>query len=144
MFGLMVSIEMIVSILLIIVILMQSSKGGGLAGSFGGGSMGTVFGVRRTADFLSQATTILASVFIGLCLVTNIFFLPGSKDSRESIIQKGMNPTSVPRPSPPRAAPAQQQPAGQQPPAGQQQSAGQQAAPKQQPTQQPATQPPKK
>jgi preprotein translocase subunit SecG len=141
MFGLMVSIELIVSILLIIVILMQSSKGGGLAGSFGGGSMGTVFGVRRTADFLSQATTILASVFIGLCLVTNIFFLPGSKDTRESVIQRGINPTSVPRPSPPRATPAPAQPSAGQPPAGQQQ-AGQQQAPKQQSTQQPAAQPP--
>jgi preprotein translocase subunit SecG len=128
MFGLMVSIELLVSMLLIIVILMQSSKGGGLAGSFGGGSMGTVFGVRRTADFLSRSTTILASVFIGLCLVTNIFFLPGSKENRESIIQRGSNQTTVPRPSPPRQVPQQtgQQSAG----------AGQPASPQPQ-TQQP-------
>ena len=117
MFGIMVSVEILVSMLLVIVVLMQSSKGGGLAGSFGGGSMGTVFGVRRTADFLSRATTILASVFIGLCLITNIFFLPGSKDNRESVIQRGTNPTAVPRPLPPRAAqtPVTQQSAGQQP-----------------------------
>ena len=126
MFGIMVSIEILVSMLLIIVVLMQSSKGGGLAGSFGGGSMGTVFGVRRTADFLSRATTILASIFIGLCLVTNIFFLPGSSENRESIIQRGTNPASAPRPLPPRAthAPAASQPAGQpqgaQPPAAKQ------------------------
>ncbi len=123
MFAILVSVEILVSILLIIVILMQSSKGGGLAGSFGGGSMGTVFGVRRTADFLSRATTILASIFIGLCLITNIFFLPGSKDNRESVIQRGTS-TSAPRPVPPRAAPT----------AAPQQSAGKQG------TQQPATQ----
>src|SRR2546427_4528350 len=103
MFGIMVTLEVIVSILLIIVVLMQSSKGGGLAGSFGGGSMGTVFGVRRTADFLSRATTILATMFLGLCLITNIFFLPGTGGGRESIIQRGTNPTSVPKPLPPGA-----------------------------------------
>jgi preprotein translocase subunit SecG len=132
MFGIMVSIELLVSIVLIIVILMQSSKGGGLAGSFGGGSMGTVFGVRRTADFLSRSTTILASVFIGLCLVTNIFFLPGSKENRESIIQRGTNPTSAPRAAPPRPSPTPQ-PTGQLPV-----GAGQPAS------QQPQTQQPQK
>lgn len=134
MFGILVSVEILVSILLIIVILMQSSKGGGLAGSFGGGSMGTVFGVRRTADFLSRATTILASIFIGLCLITNIFFLPGAKDSRESIIQRGTSPTTVPRPLPPRTTPS---------PANQQ-SAGQQPGTQQPATQQPPTQQPQK
>jgi hypothetical protein len=65
-------------------------------------------------------------MFLGLCLVTNIFFLPGSSGGRESIIQRGTNPTSVPRPLPPRGgSPAPtQQPAAQQPatrpPAGQQ------------------------
>src|SRR6266571_1723615 len=102
MFGVLVTLEMFVSILLIIVVLMQSSKGGGLAGSFGGGSMGTVFGVRRTADFLSRATTILATIFIALCLITNLFFLPGKKEGGESVIQKGPTPTSVPKPLPPR------------------------------------------
>ena len=137
MFGIMVTLEVIVSILLIIVVLMQSSKGGGLAGSFGGGSMGTVFGVRRTADFLSRATTILATMFLGLCLITNIFFLPGTGGGRESIIQRGTNPTSVPRPLPPRSGspgqtqqPPAQQPAGQQP--ASQPSAGQQSAPQKQ------------
>ena len=111
MFGLLLAIEMIVSILLMIVILMQSSKGGGLAGSLGGSSMGTVFGVRRTADFLSRATTILAATFIGLCLITNIFFLPGRKTGNDSIIQKGSAPTARPSalpPSQPAATPQKQ------------------------------------
>ena len=110
MFGILVAIEIIISILLVIVILMQSSKGGGLAGSFGGASMGTVFGVRRTTDFLSRATTILATVFMILSLVTNIFFLPGKKTTGESIIQRGGAPTAAPRPLPPASQPATTQP----------------------------------
>ncbi len=43
MFWILMVIEIFVSILLMIVVLMQSSKGGGLAGTLGGGSMGTMF-----------------------------------------------------------------------------------------------------
>jgi preprotein translocase subunit SecG len=111
MFGLLVTVEILVSVLLMIAVLMQSSKGGGLAGSFGGASMGTVFGVRRTADFLSRATTILATVFILLSLITNIFFLPGKQATSESVIQRGSTPTAVPRALPPSSqqAPAKDQ-----------------------------------
>ena len=106
MFGILVAIVILVSILLMVVILMQSSKGGGLAGSFGGGQVGTVFGVRRTADFLSRATTILAGVFIILCLIINIFFLPGKTKNIDSVIQKGNVPSSAPRSLPPSSQPA--------------------------------------
>lgn len=106
MFDVLVVIELIVSILLMVVILMQSSKGGGLAGSFGGSSVGTVFGVRRTADFLSRSTTVLATIFIVLSLISNIFFLPGKRASAESIIQRGAPSSAAPQPLPPISAPA--------------------------------------
>ena len=105
MYGILVAIELVVSMLLIIVILMQSSKGGGLAGTFGGGNMGAVFGVRRTADFLSQLTTGLAIVFVLLCLVINIFFLPTTSKPTDSVIQRG-----APQAVPPPQIPAQNQP----------------------------------
>src|SRR5512147_2815561 len=105
MYTFLVSVEILVSVLLMVVILMQSSKGGGLAGTFGSSSMGTVFGVRRTADFLSRATTILATIFLALCLIINIFYLPGATDTGESVIQSG-TPTSAPAPVPPISQPA--------------------------------------
>ncbi len=89
MYGFLLSIEIFSSILLIIVVLMQSSKGGGLAGTFGGGNFGAVFGVRRTADFLGRLTTVLAAIFVILSLIINIFFLPGTvHQNSESIIQR--------------------------------------------------------
>ncbi|MDI6766684.1 MAG: preprotein translocase subunit SecG [Bacteroidota bacterium] len=106
MFGILVFIEIIVSVILMVVVLMQSSKGGGLAGSFGGAQMGTVFGVRRTADFLSRATTILATIFIALSIIINMFFLPVKTTTTESIIQRGSTPTAAPRPLPPASQPA--------------------------------------
>jgi preprotein translocase subunit SecG len=105
MFWFLLGIEIIIAILLIITVLMQSSKGGGLAGTFGGGQMGTMFGVRRTADFLSKFTSGLAAAFIILSLVINIFFLPSRTTKSESVIQGSSS--SVPPPLPPQ----KQQPA---------------------------------
>ena len=112
MFTFLVFIEIIVSVLLIGVVLIQSSKGSGLSGSLGGSAMGTVFGVRRTSDLLTKATTGLAAVFIFLCLLINIFFLGTSSSRNESIIQSG-KATSLPTPAAPRSTPAaQSQPSG--------------------------------
>ncbi len=101
MYTLLSIIAIIASILLVIMVLLQSSKGGGLAGISGGatGNFGTMFGSRRTADFLSKSTWWLASIILGLALVVNLFFLPGSTttEQRESIIQSsGQQVPTVP------------------------------------------------
>lgn len=98
MYTLLMTLSVIIAALLVIVVLLQSSKGGGLAGSFGGaGQFGTVFGTRRTADFLSKATWWLGGSLIVIAVVVNLFFLPGqSVKSEESIIQSGGNQQAVP------------------------------------------------
>ncbi len=112
MFTALIVLQIIISALLVISILMQSSKGGGLAGTFGGGQVGTMFGVRRTADFLIRATQVLAALFMVLSLATNILFLPRSATA-ESILQKGASvmtqqPASTTPQLPPAEAPVQQ------------------------------------
>jgi preprotein translocase subunit SecG len=116
MFTFLIVIEVIISIVLILVILMQSSKGGGLAGTFGGGNVGMVFGVRRTADFLIRATQILAGTFIVLSLVINIFFLPRSVNTQSVLEHSGVpQKSALTRELPPSQQAAQQ--SGQQVPA---------------------------
>jgi len=91
MYTLLISIITIVAVLLVIIVLLQSSKGGGLAGTFGGASqMGSMFGSRRTADFLSKSTWWLAGILTTMTLLVNLFFLPGqiTTEQRESIIQQ--------------------------------------------------------
>ena len=89
-------IEVLIGILLMLAILMQSSKGGGLAGSFGGANIGTVFGVRRTSDFLTKFTQWLAGIFMVLALVINLWLLPRNQTKQESVIQSGPPPVALP------------------------------------------------
>lgn len=66
MFEFLLIVQTLVAIGLITVILMQRSEGGGFAG---GGSPSGLMTARGAADFLTRATTILATVFIGLSIV---------------------------------------------------------------------------
>ncbi|MDQ3021456.1 MAG: preprotein translocase subunit SecG [Bacteroidota bacterium] len=69
------------------VVLMQSSKGNGLAGPIGGSSVTMAFGVRRTSDLLTKATSVLATVLIVGCVAVNL--MVGSEGTvDESNIQK--------------------------------------------------------
>ncbi len=72
MFAVLIVIHSIICLGLVLVVLMQSSKGEGLAGSAfgggGGGLSGAVFGGRGAASFLSNATTVLAVLFMVSCL----------------------------------------------------------------------------
>ena len=111
MYSLLITISIILGILLIIVVLLQSSKGGGLAGITGGpGGFGSVFGSRRTADFLSQATWWIGGALLVLAIVINLAFLPGKTTSsdRETIIQQMREQQTAPSaPALPPAATSQ-------------------------------------
>ncbi len=86
------------AILLTVVVLMQSSKGGGLAGTFGGAGagFGNMFGVRRTADILSRATTVLGTVFIALAFLIDLFFLPSRVTSQQKSFLQSQGQRNLP------------------------------------------------
>ncbi|MEO8665488.1 MAG: preprotein translocase subunit SecG [Ignavibacteria bacterium] len=87
MITLLIFLLIIGSIMLITVVLLQSSKGNGLAGPIGGSSVTMAFGVRRTSDLLTRATTILAAIIMVGCIAVNLLITnKGTVD--ESIIQK--------------------------------------------------------
>jgi preprotein translocase subunit SecG len=54
-----------------LVIMVQNPQGGGLSSSFGGGGNQQIGGVQKTTDFLDKSTWALATILIGLILVTN-------------------------------------------------------------------------
>ncbi|HEY3876531.1 MAG TPA: preprotein translocase subunit SecG [Candidatus Kapabacteria bacterium] len=121
----MVLLIILVSIVLSVVVLSQSSKGDGLSGALGApGSVGAVFGVRRASDFLQRATMWLGGIFLGLCVVANLFFLP-SGNNTPNAVAGGQMPKNEPvtRQAPAQAQPsapaAPSSPAGAQPGTGQ-------------------------
>ena len=66
-YGLVIAIHVIASLVLIAVILLQAGRGGGLSETFGGNSTQTILGT-KTSVFLKRATEICAVVYIITCL----------------------------------------------------------------------------
>jgi preprotein translocase subunit SecG len=66
MFTFLLILQSIIAALMVVVILLQRSEGGGLGV---GGSPTGLMSARGAADFLTRATTVLASLFVVLCIV---------------------------------------------------------------------------
>lgn len=65
-FTFLLVVHAIIAALLVTVILMQKSEGGGLTS---GGSPAGFMSARGAADFLTRATSVLATLFIGMAIV---------------------------------------------------------------------------
>jgi preprotein translocase subunit SecG len=64
-FNFLLVVQAVIAAVMIGVILMQKSEGGGLGM---GGSPGGMLSARGAADFMTRATTILATLFVGLSI----------------------------------------------------------------------------
>ena len=62
-YNILLIVQIVVSVAIIVLVLMQQGKGADAGAAFGSGASGTVFGARGSANFLSRATAILATVF---------------------------------------------------------------------------------
>lgn len=88
-YGLVIAIHVIASLVLILVILLQAGRGGGLSESFGGSSTQTLFGT-KTSVFLTRATLVCAVVYVCTCLVLAVM----TSHRGRSLVAKG--PISAP------------------------------------------------
>ena len=83
MYGFLIILIIIASILLIGVVLIQKSKGGGLASGFASGNQ--MMGVRKTTDFIEKATWGLA---IFICLLSIVSAkLPSNEVKQAQVVQ---------------------------------------------------------
>lgn len=90
-YGIILGVIVLISVLLIVVVLLQPGQkqglsGGLAAGMTGGGGMGA----RRTADLLSKSTTVLASVFLGLCVLANFAIDRGGQPTQSAVQTSGV------------------------------------------------------
>lgn len=66
-YGLVIAIHVVASLVLIAVILLQAGRGGGLSESFGASSTQSILGT-KTSVFLKRATAASAVIYIITCL----------------------------------------------------------------------------
>ena len=106
-YGLVIAIHVIVSLILIAVILLQAGRGGGLSDTFGGSSTQTLFGT-KTSLFLRRATEVAAVVYILTCLTLAVMTSHKGRSlvSRGSVMPISQGKAGVPQP----AAPVPDQP----------------------------------
>jgi preprotein translocase subunit SecG len=90
-YGLLLFIHIVVSILLIVVILMQASKGRGLSGIAGGAQSQAVIGGRQAATMLHKVTITLGLIF-GLNLLF-LGILSKGRSTPRSVTQEQMQQT---------------------------------------------------
>jgi preprotein translocase subunit SecG len=106
MFGLLLTLHILVCISLIIVVLLQSGKGGGLAGGAFGGTAQTVFGGRGATDFMTRATMVLGVAFFATSLVLALLS-SGTGPASRSLIQEEARRAPAAAPQAPGGAPGQ-------------------------------------
>ncbi len=83
-YGIVITIHVIVSLVLIVVILFQAGRGGGLSESFGGSSTQTILGTKSSV-FLKRATAISAVLYIFACLLLGVM----TSHRGRSLVAKG-------------------------------------------------------
>jgi preprotein translocase subunit SecG len=96
-YGLVVLLHVLVSLVLILVVLLQTGKRADLAGAFGGGGSQTAFGVRGASTFFSKMTTTCAVIFMLTSLILAVLSTQAASRSR-SVLDEAQLPTSAPAP----------------------------------------------
>ena len=97
--------HVLVALVIIGLVLLQHGKGADMGSGFGGGSSGSLFGATGSANFLSRATAVLATIFfltsLGLAyLATN---KPKSTGGVLDAVKTETSAPAVPVPAKPAA-----------------------------------------
>jgi preprotein translocase subunit SecG len=96
MYGIILTIHVIICFLLVLVILMQQ-KGGGMSAILGGGE--SVFGGRGANPFLTKTTVVLFILFIAISL-NLVLMTRGKQGTEKSAIKKAVESGEVAPPLP--------------------------------------------
>ena len=60
---LILTVHVIIALTIIVLVMLQQGKGADMGAAFGSGSSGSLFGASGSANFLSRATAVAATVF---------------------------------------------------------------------------------
>ena len=89
-YGIIISLIVVISLLLILVVLLQPGQKEGLSGGLAAGMAGgSAMGARRTADLLSKTTSVLAGALLVLCVLAN-FAIERGGQTAPAVQQSGL------------------------------------------------------
>ena len=91
--------HVLVSLAICGLVLLQRGKGADAGAAFGSGASGTVFGARGSANFLSRATAVLATLFFVNSLA--LAYLTTQRTAPDSVVDSVLpTPDAVQTPAP--------------------------------------------
>src|SRR6267143_1408637 len=112
MYGILVGILILDSVILAVAVLLQAGQGGGLATMGGGAGTETIMGGRQATTLLTKATSWTAGIFLFLSLILTFMSAGGKSQVRSVLEDQGQAPTPVaPTPLPIETQPTAPPPA---------------------------------
>ena len=106
--NLVLVLQIVSALAMVGLILMQHGKGADMGAAFGSGSSGSLFGASGSANFLSRATAVLATVFF-VCTLALAYFgfsIRSSEPTGGSVLERAAVTTPAPAASQAPAAPS--------------------------------------
>ena len=112
--NILVGVQVLSALAMVGLILMQHGKGADMGAAFGSGSAGSLFGSSGSANFLSHATAVLATIFFASTLMLAYFgHTRPTTVGGDSLLERAA--TVAPAPAAPPAPAATQIPSGEPP-----------------------------
>ena len=94
-FNVILTVQMLSALGVIGLVLVQHGKGADMGAAFGSGNSGSLFGATGSANFLSRATAVLATVFFGCTLALAYLGTHRPSDSG-SVLDRAAAPAAAP------------------------------------------------
>ena len=105
MYTFLVILQVLVGVALVGLVLIQHGKGADAGAAFGSGASGTVFGARGSANFLTRATAVCATLFFVASL--SLAYLVQVRKAPDSVIDEAAPATAPAAPSATPEVPAE-------------------------------------
>jgi preprotein translocase subunit SecG len=95
--------HVVAAVAVVALVLLQHGKGADVGAAFGSGASGSLFGASGSANFLSRATAVLATVFFITSL--GLAYVASNKSGAGGTVMEAVKPEPAPAPAPDSAAP---------------------------------------
>ena len=96
-FSVVVAVHILVGLAVCGLVLVQHGKGADMGAAFGSGASGSLFGATGSANFLSRATAVLATIFFVTSL--SLAYIASNKPKTSgSVIENAVQSQSLPMP----------------------------------------------